>query len=45
MNYKSDKSVLCRVAFVQIFMYKVMHLGRLYDNDAFVQLAEMFEVI
>ena len=42
MNCKYDKGVLLRVAFVQIFMYKVMLLGRLYENDVFVQLAQMF---
>ena len=39
---KYDRSVLFRVAFVQIFIYKVMLLGRLYDNDVFVQLTQMF---
>ena len=42
MNCKYDRGVLFRVAFVQIFMYNVMLLGRLYDNDVFVQLAQMF---
>ena len=42
MNCKYDRSVLPSVAFGQIFMYKVMLLGRLYDNDVFVQLAHMF---
>ena len=42
MNCKYDRDILSRVAFVQIFMYKVMLLGRLYDNDVFVQLAQMF---
>ena len=42
MNCKHDKDVLSRVAFVPIFMYKVMLLGRLYENDVFVQLAQMF---
>ena len=42
MNCKYDWGVLSRVAFVRIFMYKVMLLGRLYENDVFVQLAQMF---
>ena len=42
MNCKYDRGVLSRVAFVQIFMYKVMLLGRLYENDVLVQLAQMF---
>ena len=42
MNCKYDRGVLSRVAFVRIFMYKVTLLGRLYENDVFVQLAQMF---
>ena len=42
MNCKYDGSVLFRVAFVQIFMYKVMLLGRLSSNDVFVHLVQMF---
>ena len=42
MNCKYDRGVLPRVAFVGIFMYKVTLLGRLYENDVFVQLAQMF---
>ena len=42
MNCKYDRGVLSRVAFVQIFMCKVMLLSRLYENDVFVQLAQMF---
>ena len=41
LNCKYDKGVLSRVAFVRIFVYKVMFLGRLYKNDVFVQLAQM----
>ena len=42
MNCKYDRGILSRVAFVRIFMYKVTLLGRLYENDVFVQLAQMF---
>ena len=42
MNCKYAKGILFRVAFVEIIMYKVMLLGRLYENDVFVQLAQMF---
>ena len=43
MNCKYDRGVLPRVAFVRIFMYKVMVVGRLYENYVFVQLSQMFE--
>ena len=33
---------MSRAAFVEIFMYKVIMLLALYDNDVFVQLARMF---
>ena len=42
LNCKYDIGVLSRVAFVRIFMYKIMLLGRFYENDVFVQLAQMF---
>ena len=41
MNCKYDRGVLSRVAFVRIFKYKVMLLGRLYENYVFVQLTQM----
>ena len=42
MNCKCDRDVLARVTFVKIFLYKVMLLGTLHDNEVFVQLAQMF---
>ena len=42
MNCKYDRGVLSRVAFVKIFVYKVMLLGRLCENDVFVQLVQLF---
>ena len=42
MNCKYDRGALSKAAFVQIFMYKKMLLGRLNDNDVCVQLAQAF---
>ena len=36
MNCKYDRGVLSGVPCVQIFMYMVMRLGRLYGNYVFV---------
>ena len=41
MNCKYERVILSRVAFVQIVMYKVMLLGRLYENDVFVQICKI----
>ena len=43
MNCKYDRSVLSGVAFAQIFVYKVMVLGRLYDNNVFAELSQCFQ--
>ena len=41
MNCIYDRGVLSRVAFIRI-LFLIMLLGRLYENDVFVQLAQMF---